>query len=93
MLLLNRSLLNRDCILINVLKALASIISISYRRLHRDILHYLQMQCFVQSVQDGTQAVDDCEKSKSPESYVNFFNIPAVTPGLHLAREDTWPWK
>jgi hypothetical protein len=49
MLVLNRSLLNREYTLINVLKVLASIISIcnlhvlSYQRLHRDILRCLQM--------------------------------------------------
>jgi hypothetical protein len=45
MLVLNRSLLNREYILINGLKALASIISIC--NLHRDILRYLQMEYFV----------------------------------------------
>jgi hypothetical protein len=56
MLVLNRSISNREYILINVLKALASFIMcvismyISYRSLRRDILHYLQMECFVHSV-------------------------------------------
>jgi hypothetical protein len=54
MLVLNHSLLKIECILINVLKALAS--SISMCKLHITFLskitsrylHYLQMECFVQ---------------------------------------------
>jgi hypothetical protein len=44
MLVLNRSLSNREYILMNVLKALASIISICN---HRDILLCLQMEYLV----------------------------------------------
>jgi hypothetical protein len=76
MLVLNRSLLNREYILINFLKALASIISV--RNLHitflskvtPDSLRYLLFRPFSE---DGTQAVDDCEKSKSPESCLHLF--------------------
>jgi hypothetical protein len=55
MLVLNRSLLNREYILLNVLKALSSIIcmcnlqSFSYQIIHLDILHYLQIEYFVHS--------------------------------------------
>jgi hypothetical protein len=79
MLMLYRSLLNSEYILINVLKVLASVISIYnlhltfYKCLHRDILRYLPMECFVHLVYDGTQTVDDYEKSKSPESRLNLF--------------------
>jgi hypothetical protein len=53
MLVLNRSLLNREYTLINLLKALASIISMC--NLHVTLLSkiipiYLQMECFVQLV-------------------------------------------
>jgi hypothetical protein len=63
MLVLNRSFLNRECILINVQKLLASIISmfnldVTYQRLHRDILRYLQMENFVHLMWDETHAVD-----------------------------------
>jgi hypothetical protein len=56
MLAFNRSILYKEYILINVLKVLASNISmcnlyvILYRSLHRDILHYLQMEYFVHLV-------------------------------------------
>jgi hypothetical protein len=54
MLTFNRSLLNREYNLMNVLKALASIVSICrsffYQRLHLGILHYLQMECSVHSM-------------------------------------------
>jgi hypothetical protein len=76
MLLLNRSLLNREYILINVLKALASIIFICnihvtffFQTLHRDILRYLQMEYFVHLMRGETRAVDNYESSTSPESY------------------------
>jgi hypothetical protein len=52
---INRSLLSRECNLINVLKALVLTVSmcsghvIFYRRLHRDILHYLEKECQVES--------------------------------------------
>jgi hypothetical protein len=56
MLELNRSLLKREYILINVLKALGfdhlyvySPCDYLNRRSHRDILHYLQMECSVHS--------------------------------------------
>jgi hypothetical protein len=33
----------------------------------------------------GLGVVDECEKSKSPQSYLHYVNIPALTPGLHWA--------
>jgi hypothetical protein len=53
MLARNRSILNREYILMNVLKVLASILSMLlsvsffYQRLHMDVLHDLQIECSV----------------------------------------------
>jgi hypothetical protein len=79
MLVLNRSLLNRKYILINVLKALASIISTSnlYVTFLSKIteIFYAIYKWNLSSIQCkmGTQAVDDCEESKSPESCFHLF--------------------
>jgi hypothetical protein len=79
MLVLNRSLMNREYILINVLKALALIISVCNLRVTFSskitprYFTLFTMEYFVHSVYDRTQAVDYFEKSKSPESYLNLF--------------------
>jgi hypothetical protein len=48
-----------------------SVISMSffYQSLHLGVLHYLQMECSVHSMQEESQAVFFGEKARSPESY------------------------
>jgi hypothetical protein len=75
MLVLNRSLLNREYIPINVLKALASISSMC--NLHVTLFSKITPRYFTLLISEmfrplslnRTQAVDDCQKIKSPESY------------------------
>jgi hypothetical protein len=84
MLVLNRSLSNREYILINVLKALASIISMC--NLHVTFLSKFTQRYFTLFTNGMFRSFsvrwDSCEKSKSPESYLINFNILALT-GLH----------
>jgi hypothetical protein len=42
------------------------------------------MEYFVHSLQDGTREVNDCEKSKSSESFHHLFQYSSALPGLHL---------
>jgi hypothetical protein len=82
MLELNRSLLNREYTLMNILKPLASIISMC--NLHATFLSKSTSRYFTlftngifrpfnKPRQDKTQAVDDYERSRPPESYLNLF--------------------
>jgi hypothetical protein len=89
MLALNRSLLNREYTLINVPKTLASIIymgnlmSFSYRKLHRDILRYLQMEYSVHSCKMGLTWSTSTKEVDPLGLFHVYFNFPAPTPRLN----------
>jgi hypothetical protein len=76
LLVLNRSLLNREYILINVLKTLAEIISM--RNLHVTFLSKITPRYFTLFTNGMfrpfsvicASVAEDCEKSKFPESYI-----------------------
>jgi hypothetical protein len=94
MIVLNRSLLNREYILINVLKALTSIISTRFVQSPCNFLiedyteiFYTIYKLNVSSVQSKMEFRRSTTARKvDPLSlfFINF-NIPTLTPGLHWA--------
>jgi hypothetical protein len=54
-----------------------------YQRLHRDILHHLQMEGFVHSGKIGLRQAMTARKANPLSLDLIYFNISALMPGLH----------